>query len=233
MEEQNQQEQEWMILSVRQDKKEKRRYQLFAGSEEPLLVVHEDILIRFSLMKGRTVSEEELHLIRTEDERYRAYASAVYYLGIKPRTRKQIELYLTRKQFEEMNIRHALDRLESERIVDDELYAHQYAAQRLRNGLKGSRWIRQELQQLGISQHTAAEALGSLDRNAELAAAEAVAGKKWRSLNGSPGEKKQKLIVYLLRRGFPGDIVKQAAKSLESSVDEDDFDIDDGLLLDN
>lgn len=219
----------WIILSVKQDKKERRRYHLFAGSEDPLLSVHEDILIRFSLMKGRLLMESELDEIRTEDERYRAYALAVYYLGAKPRTRKQIEQYLIRKQFEEMNIRYALDRLESEHIVDDEQYAHQFAAQRLKSGLKGRHWIKQELQQLGISQELAGEALRTLNGEAELASAIAAAGKKWRSLKGTPKERKQKLIVFLLRRGFPGDIAREAVKSVESEEEEDAFDMDEGF----
>jgi regulatory protein len=224
--EQHSEEDGWIIISVKQDKKERRRYQLFAGSEEPLLSVHEDILIKFSLMKGRLLSESELEEIRMEDERYRAYALAVYYLGSKPRTRKQIEQYLLRKQFEEMNIRYALDRLESEHIVDDEQYALQFAAQRLKSGLKGRHWIKQELQQHGISQELAGEVLRTLNGEAELASATAAAGKKWRSLKGTPKERKQKLIVFLLRRGFPSDIAREAVKSVDSDEDEDAFDMD-------
>ncbi|RCW50193.1 regulatory protein RecX [Paenibacillus prosopidis] len=224
---------EWMILSVRQDKKERKLYHLFADSEEPLLSVHEDILIRFRLMKGQLLTADQREEIRTEDEQYRAYVLAIAYLGAKPRTRKQIEQYLMRKLFEETNIQYALDRLEREHIVDDEEYAHQFAAGRLRNSLKGRLWIKQELQQRGVSKETASEATNALDSETELIAAKSAAAKKWRSLKGETFERKRKLMGYLLRRGFPGDIVKEAIKSIDTNEEVDAFEEDDGLLLDN
>lgn len=222
-----------MILSIRQDKKERKLYHLYAETEEPLLSVHEDILIRYRLMKGRELSVEEIEDIRTDDERYRAYALAIAYLGAKPRTRKQIQLYLTRKLFEEQNIQYALDRLEREHIVDDEQYALQFAAGRLRNGLKGRLWIKQELQQRGVSKQAAAKAADALGREAELAAATSAAEKKWRTLKGETADRKRKLMGYLMRRGFPGDIVREAVKLAVSNGEADLFDEDDGLLLDN
>ncbi|MGO4543950.1 regulatory protein RecX [Paenibacillus sp. 2TAB23] len=226
-------EEEWMILSVRLDKKERKLYHLFAESEEPMLSVHEDILIRFRLTKGQLLTEIQMEEIRTEDERYRAYILAIGYLGAKPRTRKQIEQYLSRKLFENDNIQYALDRLEREHIVDDEQYARQFAAGRLKNGLKGRRFIKQELQQRGVSKEAAAEAIDALDEEIELASAKKAAEKKWRSLKGETFEKKRKLMGYLMRRGFPGDIVKKAIKWIDLNGDEDAFEEVDGLLLDN
>lgn len=221
------------IVSVKQDKKYRRMYHIYTGADEPLLSVHEDILVRYRLMKDRTLSKSEIDNIRKEDERYRAYALAIVYLGAKPRTRKEIERYLIRKEFEDENIQYALDRLENEHIVDDEQYARQFASGRLRNSLKGRRWIKQELQQRGISKEAAAEATDALDREVELLAAKKAAEKKWRSLKGELIDRKRKLMGYLLRRGFTGDIVKEAIKSIDLEPEEDTFEEVDGLLLDN
>ncbi|MGG1633508.1 RecX family transcriptional regulator [Paenibacillus sp. FSL K6-3182] len=226
-------EEEWMILSVKQDKKERKLYHLFAESEKAILSVHEDILIRYRLTKGQLVTEAQADEIRMEDERYRGYIMAIAYLGARPRTRKQIEQYLNRKFFEADNIQYALDRLEREHIVDDEQYARQFATSRLKNRLKGRRFIQQELQQRGVSKEAAAEAIGSLDQKVELASAKKAAEKKWRSLKGEPFEKKRKLMGYLMRSGFPGDIVKDVIKSIDLDGEEDSFEEDDGLLLDN
>jgi len=226
-------EEEWMILSVKQDKKERKLYHLFAESEKPILSVHEDILIRYRLTKGQLVTEAQTDEIRMEDERYRAYVMAIFYLGARPRTRKQIEQYLNRKFFESDNIQYALDRLEREHIVDDEQYARQFAVSRLKNSLKGRRFIKQELQQRGVSKIAADEAIGLLDEKVELASAKKAAEKKWRSLKGEPFERKRKLMGYLMRSGFPGDIVKDVIKSIDLDGEEDSFEEDDGLLLDN
>lgn len=208
---------EWEIRSVKRDGKEKRRYMIFAEGEEPVLSVHEDIMIRFRLMKGQTITAAQAAEIRNEDERYQGYVLAVAYLGAKPRTRKAIAQYLIRKGFMEENVEYALDRLESERLVDDEQYARQFAVRRLRSGLKGRLMIKQELQQRGVPKQAAAEALSELDRDSELIAAKRLAEKKSRSLKGDLKQNKTKLMSFLMRRGFPGDIVREAMKGIDWS----------------
>ncbi|MBH5316565.1 RecX family transcriptional regulator [Paenibacillus sp. GSMTC-2017] len=223
----------WVIQSVRRDKEEKRRYLIFTEAEEPVLSVHEDIMVRFRLMKGQLITKSLIEEIRFEDGRYRAYAMAIFYLGTKPRTRKQIGDYLHRKELDEQSIEYALDRLESEHLVDDEQYARQFATSRVRSGMKGRLLIKQELQQRGVPKEAAADAVSELDRESELAAAIALAAKKSRSLKGETVKRRQKLTGFLLRRGFPSDIVREAIKSVEWDTSEDDNEEDDCVLLDN
>lgn len=227
----------WTIGTVSRDRKEKKRYQIFPEpeleSEEPLLTVHEDIMIRFRLIKGQWLTEAQVIEIRNEDERYKAYTLAIAYLGAKPRTRKSIAQYLGRKELQEESIEYALNRLESEQLVDDEQYARQFATSRLRSGLKGRLMIRQELQQRGVPKQVAAEALAELDRDSELNAAKTLAEKKSRTIKGDMRQRKTKLMAFLLRRGFPGDVVREAMRDIEWKDEESGEQEDDGVLLDN
>ncbi|WP_240644469.1 RecX family transcriptional regulator [Paenibacillus paeoniae] len=233
--EQMNKEDEWIIGTVKRDRTEKRRYLVFpdTDTEEPLLSVHEDMLIRFQLLKGQMISKEQLEEIKNEDERYKAYALAIAYLGAKPRTRKAIGQYLSRKELQEENIEYALNRLESEQLVDDEQYARQFASSRMRSGLKGRLMIRQELQQRGVPKEVAAEALTELDRDSELNAAKRLAEKKSKAIKGDMKQRKTKLMAFLMRRGFPGDIVREAMRGIEWKDEDSEEQEDDGVLLDN
>ncbi|WP_246608634.1 RecX family transcriptional regulator [Paenibacillus agaridevorans] len=224
----------YIIASVRRDKKEKRRYHLYiAGEEEPFLSVHEDIMIKFRLLKEVELDGDTVRHIKDEDQRYRAYVLSVAYLGVKPRTAKQIGQYLAKKELDETHIEYAIQRLETEKLVDDEEYARQFAESRLRSGQKGRLMIRQELQQRGVSKQLASEALFALDRNSELETAKTLAHKKARSLTGEDAKRRTKLMGFLLRRGFPGDIVREAMRSVDLSSDDRWEEEDDGVLLDN
>lgn len=224
----------WIIDAVRRDKKEKRTYLITEqGSDSPLLSVHEDLLIRFRLMKGQFITALQADEIRRENECYRAYAQAVAYLGVKPRTTKEISQYLTRKIFDETSIAYAVERLESEQLVDDEQYARQFASSRLRSGMKGRLMIRQELQQRGVPKEIASEALSELDRESEVNAAKALVEKKGRALKGDIKQRRVKLMTFLLRRGFPGDVVREALREADWEASTDYDEEDDGVLLDN
>ncbi|AJY77908.1 RecX family transcriptional regulator [Paenibacillus beijingensis] len=219
-----------LLTKVEPDRKHRSRYLLyFDGSDEAALSVHEDILVRYRLLKGQTLDAALLAEVAAEDGRYRAYAAAVYYLGFKPRTSKEIERYLARKEFDEESISHTLDRLNGEALINDGEYARMFAAQRMRGALKGRRLIRQELQVRGIAKETAAKAAEALDPQAELDAAMRAAEKKWRSLKGEPIDRKRKLTAFLLRRGFPGETARAAVRSISEGEQGDD----EGLWLDN
>ncbi|GIQ65208.1 hypothetical protein PACILC2_37760 [Paenibacillus cisolokensis] len=167
-----------VITAVKQDRKERRRYHIYIdGADEAALSVHEDIMVRYRLLKGQTVDPAVLDEIRGEDDKYRCYMAALVYLGVKPRTRKEVERYLLRKGMEAGAVALTLDRLERERLVDDRDYAGLFAGQRLRSAGKGRRLIVQELRQRGVKGETAAEAADALDPAEELEVALALAVK--------------------------------------------------------
>jgi regulatory protein len=99
----------------------------------------------------------------------------------------------------------------------------------MRTQLKGRRLLRQELEQRGIAKQAAKEASEGLDFDEEARAAVTAARKKWPHLKGELRERKQKLTIFLLRRGFPGPIAKRAVQEVSVSADHDEQ----GQLLDN
>ena len=191
--------------------------------------VHEDILIKYRLLKGSSLTREKLGEIQSEGGRYRAFASGLYYAGFKMRTAKEMADYLKRKEFQEEDIRYAVDRLKQEGVIDDTDYARMFASQRMRSSLKGKRLIRQELEQRGISKETAGLTVEALDDGAERDAARKAAAKKWRSLKGEDREKRMKLMGFLLRRGFQGDLVREAVRLVSQGEEQEA----EGLSLDN
>ncbi|MBW7473223.1 RecX family transcriptional regulator [Paenibacillus oenotherae] len=219
-----------LITAVEGHPKEKQRYLLYVnGSREPLTSVHEDLLIRYRLLKGREILIDELRQITEEDSDHRVYVLALSYLGARPRTSKEIIRYLARKGIEEAACEKALERLQQERLVDDDSYANRFASQRMRTQLKGRRLLRQELEQRGIAKTTAKEAADNLDREAEREAATRAAIKKWPHVKGESRDRKRKLMAFLLRRGFPSDVVKQA---LGAAIEAERLD-EEGPALDN
>ncbi|WP_127531704.1 RecX family transcriptional regulator [Paenibacillus kobensis] len=223
----------YTITSVESDSKNRRRYHIYVnGGVEPALSVHEDLLIRYRLFKGVELSPEALAEIIRDDNRYRAYALAVYYLGLSPRTGKEIQRYLSRKELEEESIAYAVDRLKQERLIDDADYAERFAKSRLRAGGKGRLLIKQELKQRGVDRGTADAAAADLDQETEQAAADRIAEKRWRSMSGESFDKYRKIAQFLLRRGFPGEVAKRAVKRAmtEASAELDD---EQSVWLDN
>lgn len=130
--------------------------------------------------------------------------------------------YLVRKEFAETAVEHAVERLATQRLLDDQEYARRFAKQRLRTQQKGSRWIKQELVQRGVSKGTAEQAVSELDTEEEREAAMRLATRKWPSFKGEMGVRKGKLMQFLLRRGYPGALCRAVAREVAAGLSDEE-----------
>lgn len=201
-----------MITSVEMLRKPKRRYRITFGPY--VMSVHEDVMIKYRMMKGSIFRKEELEEIVVADEQQQAYVEALRFLERKPRTAQEIAERLNQKGMTADSIEKTIIRLQQERLVDDELYAKQWAEQRITRQKKGRMWVRQELRQKGIETELIAEALNEVSEEDELASAYIVGEKKWRQIKGDALERKRKTGAFLMRRGFTGEQVRKIINKL-------------------
>jgi len=219
-----------VITSVEQLLRKRGMYEIYLDHDkEPALTVHEDILVRYKLLKGAVLSAAAVDDIWQAGERHQAYTLALAYLGVKARTSMEIERYLRRREVAEERIAPVVERLIREQLVDDEDYARRFAGDRMRLQQKGSRRIQQELIQRGVAKTVAAAAVEGLDSEQEQQGAIRAAAKKWPNLKGERQDRKRKLMMFLLRRGYPHPIVRQAI----AAVLEEDNIAEEGQMLDN
>ncbi|MCG7407418.1 RecX family transcriptional regulator [Paenibacillus sp. ACRRX] len=199
-----------VIIRVEQDEAQKGRYTIHFEHAAPLNV-HEDVMIKYRLLRGAEVSLDFMEEIVRADEKTRAYVQALKYLQRKPRTSTEISRNLIQKGYDEEIIQIVVQQLEREWLVDDGAYAEQWTEQRVTRHLKGRRWVQHELKQKGVHERHIANAMASLDPEQELESAFHAARKKWRQTSGEAHLRRQKVAAYLARRGFPTDMARKAA----------------------
>ncbi|MBB6735499.1 regulatory protein RecX [Cohnella zeiphila] len=206
-----------VVTAVEPDPRRKGMYRVSVlapgGGEPVLLSVHEDTLVGWRLLKGRSLSGDEWSGLRKSEETEQAYRSALAMLDRKARTRKELERALKRKEHSAEAIAACLDRLIAHRLLDDAAFAQRFAEQKVSAQSKGRRLVRQELLQRGVAKSDVEQAISSLDGEAERESALALARKRWPSVKGaSRRERLYKLAAMLQRRGFPGGLAMEAAR---------------------
>ncbi|GAB6931421.1 RecX family transcriptional regulator [Paenibacillus sp. JCM 10914] len=215
---------ELTVTSIEMLRKPRHRYRIVFGMYS--MTVHEDVMLKYRMLKGNVFRKEELLEIVIADERQRAYVDSLYHLSRKPRTSQEIRQRLQQKGYEQGCIETTIERLQQERLIDDALYAKMWAEQRITNHKKGRLWVKQELRQKGIDSANIAEALGEVSADAELQSAMAIGRKKWQQTSGDVQDRRRKTGAFLMRRGFSGEQVRQTLKTLmeedEAHDDEDD-----------
>lgn len=203
---------ELIITSVSLLKRPKHRYRIFFGSYA--LEIHEDVMIKYRMMKGSVFTREELEEIVLADERQRAYSDALTALSRKMRTSYEIGMRLEEKGWRKSIAEEVLVRLREEKLVDDAVYAQEWAQQRVRSRGKGKMWVRHELRQKGVEKPLIEEALGMVSEEEELNSAHELALKKWRSSTGELQDRKRKTGAFLMRRGYSGSLVSRVLRRI-------------------
>ena len=144
-----------------------------------------------------------------------AHAAALWLLESRARTRLELQQRLERRGFESGAIERAIDRLSAVGLVDDEVFARDLASSRVEQGVDAPR-IAVELKDRGIAPELAARIAaesapqgGRAERCRELAEA------RLAKLQGlRPEVQFRRLAAYLVRRGYPGDVVESVVSEL-------------------
>ncbi|CAI6033594.1 Regulatory protein RecX [Paenibacillus sp. JJ-100] len=223
-------DEELMITRVERTKSREARYRISFGIYS--ITVLEDVMIKYRMTRGNIFMKKDLEEIVVADERQRTYVQSLRFLEFKQRTRHELGQKLKQKEFAPPIIEEVLDRLEQEKLVDDDLFAKEWTRQRMEGQRKGKLWIKQELRQKGIANELIAEVLDEVSPDAELETAMVAGRKKWKQVRGDVQEKKRKTFPYLMRRGFSMDMVRRVVNRLIEEDGAEDAEDDEALLWD-
>jgi len=209
------------ISSIHRDPKNKYRYLIYV-EDEFVIDVHEDILVKYHLAKGKEMDREHIEEIMLAEEENKAFLLALRYIGIRPRTSSQLMRYLVGKGFSEALATLIKDRCITRGYINDTDFAKQWIAERLRLKPRGAYALRMELQQKGIAKEIVEQAVKDIQNDDEIEAARKLIRSRIRR-KPFPIERpeEQKLMAMLMRKGFSQSIALQIRNELR-----------DGRLLD-
>ncbi|MEJ2210918.1 MAG: RecX family transcriptional regulator [Anaerolineae bacterium] len=166
-------------------------------------------IVAARLKMGQVLSDAEVEALQAEGNEEKEYNRALDYLSYRPRSRREIDLYLQKRGVPEAQIGAILSRLERASLLDDEAFAHFWVENRERFRPRGLRALRYELRNKGVSDEIIDLALESVDTQES---AYRSAAKKARQLDGQDRQTfYRKMIGFLSRRGFAYEVARQAA----------------------
>jgi regulatory protein len=142
------------------------------------------------------------------------------------RTRSDLVRRLADKGYAAAAVEQVLDRLAAVGLVDDVEYARAFMAGRRSRRSAGARRIEQELRARGVGAddvETARARLdaeqGELDEVASARRVVAQAARRYATLE--PRVRRQRLYALLARRGFDGDVIRQALDLPDEAAPEE------------
>ncbi|MBM3704090.1 MAG: regulatory protein RecX [Actinobacteria bacterium] len=138
---------------------------------------------------------------------------AVDALSRRARSRGELAEILAKRGTPEDVAERLIDRLVTQKLVDDHAFAQEWS--RLRHRSKGlsRRVLAQELRKKSIAPEVIDEVLGEISRDDEIIAARNLVAKKLRSLNCFDSEVQYRRLHSLLaRKGYSSNIISEAIR---------------------
>ena len=144
------------------------------------------------------------------------YARALVRLARRDHTTDEIRRALLRDGFSADEIDSAVRRLVAEKYLDDGGFAARFAKSRMRHQGLGRHRIRRELFRKGVAKPQAeAGVAAALEDVSEEESIDALARRHWRQhVKDEPRKRVRRLWAFLLRRGFPADLVQARLRAL-------------------
>jgi regulatory protein len=164
------------------------------------------------LRLGQELSDEEIAKLEERDDLETAHERALHFLSFRPRSESELRRYLEGKGTSPEHVEEVLARLARVGLVDDAAFARFWVENRGTFRPRGSRALRYELRQKGLSTEAIDEALAEHDD--EALALEAARGHV-RKLRGLPElEFRRRMYEFLARRGFNYDVISEVVEPL-------------------
>jgi regulatory protein len=159
------------------------------------------VVVAAWLRVGQELSEEKIASLKTQDEGEVTYQKALHFLSFRPRSSAEVRQNLSKRGISESLIEETLNRLQSNRQIDDEAFARAWVENRNTFRPRGKPALRMELRRKGLSDEIVQSVLSTQVDEAALAIT--TARKYARRLVGLEWpEFRQKLSGFLARRGF-------------------------------
>lgn len=185
--------------------------------------VSEEVLVKYRLLKGSELDDQQVAAIKRADHQSKVYARALDYLSYQPRTAAEMEKKLVELEATPEQTASVIERLKRERLVDDQQYALAYVRTMVNTSLKGPRVISQKLRQKGLSSINIEKGLTAFSKEQQRENASKLAQKLYRRYHRQAArQRQQKVEQTLVVQGYGFDLARQVANETAPSVSADE-----------
>jgi regulatory protein len=176
-----------------------------------------------ALAVGQNLTMEEIQDLQLRDERHKALKLCFEQISRRPRTEKEIRVFLGKKDLSVEGIELAVNRLIELDYLNDEEFALQWIENRQSFRPRSRSALSYELKQKGVSVEIIDRVLADFDEFAAAQSAGLIALRKYR--NQSPDVIRNKIAGYLSRRGFHFETIRTVIDKIMLQLGQDQSEV--------
>lgn len=178
--------------------------------------LYEDTILEFNLLLTKNIKDNLTEILEF-DKGWDTYYSALKYLKVKPRSKKEILDYLLAGEYKKDDIENALKKLEQQGYINDLLYAKSVLNHKLITTSNGPLKIKNDLLKKGVDINIVQQVLEEYNTDIQLEKIRKIVNRMIKSnRNKSIKMLQRKIITDLIAQGF-------SKKEITMVIDESTF----------
>ena len=142
------------------------------------ITLYEDVILKYDLLIKSEVDIDLIDKIIKENEHYDAFYSALNYIEIKMRNKKEIISYLKKKEFNDEIINETINKLEKLNLLNSKSYIQAFVNDKINLSSDGPYKIKKSLLEFDFNEEDIDNYLNTIDENIWLEKLQKIANKK-------------------------------------------------------
>ena len=189
-------------MKVLKYKKVKNKYRVYFDNDIKI-DLYDDIILKYELLLKKEIDNKTFDKLVLDNNKEDIYEKAINYISIKIRSREEIYNYLNKKGYEKEDIVNTIDRLEKNKLINDDLYIKSYIHDRFYLSSDGLNKIRNYLINLKLDESIIDKYIEEIDREDIIDKLNKLIDKKIKSNRNYSGNiLKMRLINYFIEQGY-------------------------------
>jgi regulatory protein len=210
-------------MKVLKYKKVKNKYRVYFDNDIKI-DLYDDIILKYELLLKKEIDNNTFDKLVLDNNKEDIYNKALNYISIKIRSKEEIYNYLNKKGYEKEDINNTINRLEKNKLINDDLYIKSYIHDRFYLSSDGLNKIRNYLINLKLDESIIDKYIDEIDREEVLDKLNKLVDKKIKSnRNYSGNVLRMRLCSYFIEQGYNKSDIEEVLK------DKDLVDIDLGI----
>ncbi len=154
----------------------KSKYKIIFDNTD--ITLYEDVILKYDLLIKSEVDIDLIDKIIKENEHYDAFYSALNYIEIKMRNKKEIISYLKKKEFNDEIINETINKLEKLNLLNSKSYIQAFVNDKINLSSDGPHKIKKSLLEFDFNEEDIDNYLNTIDENIWLEKLKKIANKK-------------------------------------------------------
>ena len=206
------------ITALKSQKRNKNRVNVYLDERYAFSLISH---LAVPLHRGQILDDDDIARLQEKDEYYKAYERITKFIAHRPRSETEVRRRMERQGVSPDLAERIIERLCTLRLLNDAEFARLWVENRETFRPRGRHMLRYELRQKGLSEKIIEEALEQVDEEEGAHRLALQQGERLACLDRSTF--RQKLMGYLVRRGYSYELARHAvSESWQSLAKSDD-----------